>query len=57
MVNIFISYIFIFCSLFYLISNLEGSKIILFILLSACVASDMGGYIFGKIFKGPKRQR
>jgi phosphatidate cytidylyltransferase len=50
----FIFYIFIFCSLFYLISNLEGSKIILFILLSACIASDMGGYIFGKIFKGPK---
>jgi len=29
-------------------------KIILFIILLICVASDIGGYIFGKIFKGPK---
>ena len=29
-------------------------KILLFYLLLGCVASDIGGYIFGKIFKGPK---
>ena len=29
-------------------------KIILFILLFGCIASDIGGFIFGKIFKGPK---
>ena len=29
-------------------------KIILFILLLGCIASDIGGYIIGKIFKGPK---
>ena len=50
----FIIYIFIFCILFFLLSNLEGLKLILFILLLSCVASDIGGYIFGKIFKGPK---
>ena len=37
-----------------LLSNLEGLKLILFILLLSCVASDIGGYILGKIFKGPK---
>tara|TARA_B100001057_G_C22489239_1_gene809562 strand:- start:166 stop:561 length:396 start_codon:yes stop_codon:yes gene_type:complete len=29
-------------------------KIILFSILLSCVASDIGGYIFGKILKGPK---
>jgi phosphatidate cytidylyltransferase len=50
----FIIYIFIFCILFFLFSNLEGLKLILFILLLSCVSSDIGGYIFGKIFRGPK---
>ncbi len=48
----FIIYIFIFCILFFLFSNLEGLKLILFILLLSCVSSDIGGYIFGKIFRG-----
>ena len=51
---IFIFYVFIFCLNFFLFSNLAGLKIILLILLLACVASDIGGFIFGKIFKGPK---
>ena len=51
---IFIFYIFIFCLNFFLFSNLAGLKIILLILLLACVASDIGGFIFGKTFKGPK---
>ena len=51
---IFIFYVFVFCLNFFLISNLAGLKIILLILLLACVASDIGGFIFGKIFKGPK---
>ena len=50
----FIIYIFIFCIQFFLFSNLEGLKLILFILLLSCVSSDIGGYIFGKIFRGPK---
>ena len=27
---------------------------ILFLLLFSCIASDIGGYVFGKVFKGPK---
>ena len=50
----FIFYIFTFCVYFLLFSNISGLKIILLILLLTCVASDIGGYIFGKIFKGPK---
>ena len=50
----FISYVFAFCFLFLFFSNLIGLKIILFILLLGCVASDTGGFFFGKIFKGPK---
>ena len=48
---IFIFYFFIFCLNFFLFSNLAGLKIILLILLLACVASDIGGFIFGKILK------
>ena len=50
----FIFYVFIFCSIFTLISyNLE-LKFILFILLLGCITSDIGGFIFGKLIKGPK---
>ena len=55
LINIFfILYIFIFCFYFALFLNIGGLKIILFILLSACIASDIGGFLFGKVFKGPK---
>ena len=50
----FISYIFLFCILFFYFSNLIMLKIILFILLLGCVASDIGGYIIGNLIKGPK---
>lgn len=50
----FIIYIFTFCLVFFLFSNYINSKIILFSLLICCIASDIGGYIFGKILKGPK---
>lgn len=52
--SMFIIYILIFCLLFFFFSNIEGLKIILYILLLGCIASDIGGYVFGKIFKGPK---
>tara|TARA_B100000575_G_scaffold204777_1_gene166263 strand:- start:178 stop:825 length:648 start_codon:yes stop_codon:yes gene_type:complete len=52
--SFFIIYIFIFCIMFFILSNVSGLKIILFILLIGCVASDIGGFIFGKILKGPK---
>ena len=51
---IFISYIFIFCIYFFILSEIIQLKLILFSLLLTCIASDIGGYIFGKIFKGPK---
>ena len=50
----FISYIFLFCLLFFYFSNLIILKIILFTLLLGCVASDIGGYITGNLVKGPK---
>ena len=50
----FITYIFVFCLVFFTFSQYQDSKIILILLLIICVASDLGGFIFGKIFKGPK---
>lgn len=51
---IFILFIFTFCIFFFLFSNIVQFKLILFILLFGCIGSDIGGYIVGKIFKGPK---
>tara|TARA_Y200000002_G_C22511935_1_gene591702 strand:+ start:188 stop:838 length:651 start_codon:yes stop_codon:yes gene_type:complete len=50
----FISYIFLFCFMFYFLSSFALIKLILYSLLFACIASDIGGFCFGKIFKGPK---
>lgn len=51
---LFIFYIFAFCYMFVFFSNFIGLKIILYIFLLGCIASDIGGFIFGKFFKGPK---
>ena len=51
---LFITYISIFSFLFFFFSYFHQLKFFLLILLLGCIASDMGGYIFGKIFKGPK---
>ena len=50
----FIFFVFIFCFMFIFFSNLLSLKLILFIFLVGCIASDIGGFVFGKIFKGPK---
>ena len=50
----FIIYIFSFSFLFFLLQNFQQLEIILFSLMIACVASDIGGFVFGKYFKGPK---
>ena len=50
----FMMFTFIFCFVFFFFSNLLQLKIILFSLLLCCVASDLGGFIFGKTFNGPK---
>ncbi len=49
-----IIFIFSYCFLFFFFSNFIQLKIILFSLLLGCIASDIGGFIVGKIFKGPK---
>ena len=50
--SIFILYVFIFCLSFFLLENSLQFKLIIFILLAGCIASDIGGFVFGKIFKG-----
>ena len=51
---IFIMYIFSFCTYFLILSSFLHLKILIFMVLVTCVASDIGGFTFGKIFKGPK---
>ena len=51
---LFIIYVSSFCIFFSYFSFFLQLKIILFILLFGCIGSDIGGYIFGKILKGPK---
>ena len=51
---IFIIYIFFFFTLFIMLSSSLYLKILIFIILLSCVASDIGGLVFGKILKGPK---
>ena len=50
----FACYVSLFSILFLFYSNFFQFKIILFSLLFGCIASDIGGYVFGKTFKGPK---
>ena len=50
----FITYIFCFCAIFLILSNYFFLKMLLFGILTICIASDIGGFIFGKLFKGPK---
>jgi len=50
----FIIYVFSFCLIFLIFSNFIQLKIILFSLLICCAGSDIGGFIIGKMFKGPK---
>ena len=51
---LFILYIFAFCSLILIFSFNLNLKILIFVIIITCVGSDIGGYIFGKLFKGPK---
>ena len=50
----FIVYIFYFCTLFLNLSSSLYLKVLIFIILFTCVASDIGGFICGRFFKGPK---
>ena len=49
--SIFVS---VFCYLFLFFSYNAQLKLILFIILLGCIFSDIGGYLFGKTFGGPK---
>ena len=51
---IFLSYLFFFCFIFFIFSNFIQFKIFLISILLGCIASDIGGFFFGKLFKGPK---
>jgi len=52
--SIFVIYVFMFCIITVYFSNILSLKIIFFSLLLSCITSDIGGYVFGKTFKGPK---
>ncbi len=51
---IFIFYIFSFISLFLIASMFLHLKVLIFVILLTCIFSDIGGYVFGKIFGGKK---
>ena len=58
LINIFfVFYIFLFSSFFFLLTYFLEYKILIFIILLGCISSDVGGFIFGKFFKGPKLTR
>ena len=50
----FIIYIFIFCFFFFYFSVFHYLQELLIVFLAGCIASDIGGFIFGKFIKGPK---
>lgn len=50
----FIFYLIFFCFLFFYFSNFLQLKILLYTFVFGCIASDIGGFLFGKFFKGPK---
>ena len=54
--NLFIFYICLFISqiYFFLSDEFENKQNIFLFILSICIFTDIGGYVFGKIFKGKK---
>ena len=52
--SVFATYMFLFLLIFIYGLNDIHFKIILFIVLLICISSDIGGILFGKVFKGPK---
>jgi len=52
--SVFSIYVTVFCYLFLFFSYNDQLKLILFIILLGCIFSDIGGYLFGKTFGGPK---
>ena len=54
--NLFILYICLFVSqiYFFLSGEFENKQNVFLFILSICIFTDIGGYVFGKIFKGKK---
>ncbi len=46
--------IFSFYSAYYLRNEISGNYLYFLIILFICIFTDIGGYVFGNIFKGPK---
>ena len=55
-INLFVFYVCLFNVqiYFFLSDNIEDKQTIFLFILSICIFTDIGGYIFGKIFKGKK---
>ena len=51
---IFIIFIFSISGIIFILSSYLHLKILIFLLLFTCVVSDIGGFISGNVFKGPK---
>lgn len=51
---IFSIFIFILFTVFFIFYNSLISKVVIYCLLLTCISSDIGGFIFGKFFKGKK---
>ena len=51
---LFIFYVSFICSAFLVFSSIYNLKILLFIILVTCIVSDIGGFVIGKMIKGPK---
>ncbi len=55
--SFFIFYIFGLCALFISLSFYVYLKIVIFIILLTCIASDIGGFVIGKTIRGKKLTR
>ena len=51
---IFSIYIFTVLSFIVIFSSFLHLKVLIFAILLICIASDIGGFVFGNLFKGPK---
>jgi phosphatidate cytidylyltransferase len=50
----FIFLIFSFYSAYFIRNDLDGSLLVFLFIIIICISTDIGGYVFGKLFKGPK---
>ena len=51
---LFVGLFYIFLIFFYIFNDFTNNKNIIFYFIVICIATDIGGYFFGKIFKGKK---